>query len=108
MKTIEKKFKVWDNELQRFVEYTPHISIDVNGNVYNLQNGEGKDRYVLFQYTGLKDINKKEIYESDRVKGTLTIENDNYDFEGIVEFEDGKFYCEQADFELYTYILEIL
>jgi uncharacterized phage protein (TIGR01671 family) len=100
---MEKKFKVWDKELKRYVEYTSHISIDVNGNVYNLQNGEGKDRYELIQYIGLKDKDKKEIYENYIIKGKLEIDNDNYDFEGVVTFEDGRFICENADFDLYMY-----
>jgi len=100
---MEKKFKVWDKELKRFVVYAPHISIDMNGNVYNLQNGEGKNRYELIQYIGLKDKNKLDIYENYIIKGKLSIEDDNYDFEGVVEFEDGKFFCDNADFDLVYY-----
>ena len=100
---MEKKFKVWDKEYKRFIIYTPHISIDLNGNVYNLQNGEGKDKYELIQYIGLKDKNGKEIYEGDIIRGKIIIEDDNYDFEGAVTFEDGKFLCENADFYLDIY-----
>ena len=106
---MEKKFKVWDKEYKKFIIHTMHISFDLNGYVYNLQNGEGgPEKYDLIQYIGLKDIHNIEIYENDIVKGVLRIEEDDYDFEGVVTFDSGAFICEQADFSLDTYELEII
>ena len=68
MKIIE--CRIWDKEQKRFVIYSPHISIDINGRIINLQTGEGKNIYEANLYIGRKDKKKIKLYEGDIVKVT--------------------------------------
>ena len=81
----EIKFKVWDKENKKFitsVQGKAHIGIDLNGNVYNLQDGSGgKERYELIEFTGLKDKNGKEIYEGDIIQC-------DHEKIGVIEYDD--------------------
>lgn len=69
MKTLE--CRIWDKEQKRFVIYSPPIStFDVNGQMINLQTGEGKVIYEANLYIGQKDKKKIKLYEGDIVKVT--------------------------------------
>ena len=84
------KFRAWDKLAKQFTYpdkgYQGHFVLDLNGRFHNLQNGSGGDEYVVQQFTGLYDKNKKPIYEGDRVRFAYT---ENRDFFGeVVYFED--------------------
>lgn len=64
----EIKFRAWDNDLKYYCNDKLHMAIDLDGNPYNFQNGEGGATYKLEQFTGLHDCEGKEIYEGDIIK----------------------------------------
>ena len=89
MKTI--KFRVWDKLEKRFIYpdegYQGHYVLDLNGRFHNLQNGSGGDEYVVQQYTGVKDIYIKEIYEGDIIE----FETEAKKYNGLVAWVTGAF-----------------
>ena len=77
MRTI--KFRSWDARTKR-MDIPDGIANDIDGG-----------RYQIMQYTGLKDKNGKEIYESDLLSGATTDK-------GIeVVFSEGEFWGRESN-----------
>lgn len=69
--------------------------------------------YVVQRFTGLIDINNKEIYEGDILYGEVDfrtdISGDMYTFRGVVRYNPPMFVVDTADFPLTQYAkLEVL
>ena len=94
------KFRFLDKKNQKMLVQNPLSSnlkaMTWTGNVYD--NGVVLD-VIPMQYTGIKDINGVEIYESDILQ-----ESDEY-FYGAVVYADAcfSFVAIDADFESYLY-----
>ena len=99
----ELKFRVWDYHLRSFNVLTNLKYLSADGKLHFWETIDtettahfelGDNRYVVQQFTGLKDKNNKEIYEGDIIK----VAEDCYAFFDenvllVVEWENHGFLC---------------
>ena len=98
---FELKFRVWDKQIKTWVkdyfddEYQWTLSF--NGEfVYSLKNHRTIkcNNWEITQYTGLKDKDKKEIFEGDILNVTLNSWiGCKKPHKAIVKYKDGCFIC---------------
>ena len=71
----EIKFRAWHNKGKAMIDWEmmmdPEYNENINRFLYDNFREDGLD-VELMQYTGLKDKNDKEIYESDVIKSERT------------------------------------
>ena len=64
----EIKFRVWDKSEKEWTVFAPTLGRYCNNNIFEFVGSkQQRETHIIQQYTGLKDVNGKEIYEGDIV-----------------------------------------
>lgn len=106
----EIKFRAWDTYKKIWIEYKIHEGIvfflDKSTGVWVGKYDKRYKEFDLMQYTGLKDMKGKEIYEGD-----ILFETFREEYFKVV-FENGSFRAEvdeySLDLEDYAHICEVV
>ena len=105
MKNRVIKFRVWDGEkMLDNNHFTILNHLEEDGGTVQAATVEDKD-CTLLQYTGLKDKNGEEIFESDIVEFSDWRDDEPIKVNAIIEYKGGAFYpiCTAPD-ELFEII----
>lgn len=118
----ELKFRVWDTKLNSLYPFgkghDEYCFWDKEGNDLTLFDIFRNERYIIQQFTGLKDKNEKEIYEGDIICSPLSkmfLDGDKKGKEipNVVFYNPGIFmrretfdnYCEELYRNINTYTI---
>lgn len=101
----ELKFRIWDKTEKTFTNYSPSLVrgseekvFEFCGSLYQRKN------WVIQQFTGLYDKNKKPIYEGDRVTYKL---DKNYFFDEVKWEHNGWKIVNEKDKSSFPLITEL-
>lgn len=91
----EIKFRAWDSYANKMINH--YFVMDSNGNALEISYGHISatlSAYKLMQFTGLKDVNGKEIFESDILKITCRFElRKEVLIDEVIWWEEGSWLC---------------
>lgn len=86
---MKPKFRAWDEDSQKM---NGNVEIYINKDK-TIEVRSKDDKTIVMQFTGLKDKNGSEIFESDIVKFTITNGFDYVvDEYGVVTYKQGAFF----------------